>query len=204
MKEVNGFPNYLVNEFGEVFSKKRKMKKRKTGTDKQGYETVSLWNNGKTRLLKVHRIVAEAFIPNPNNYPIVNHKDERKDNNVVTNLEWCTHSYNTLYGTCQQRRAIHRQRTVEMIDMKTHEVIKVFSSMKRAEEETHTPAKQISHVCRGYDKSARGYFWRYANESQGVRLYRTGNQFRLEGKSENRNRGRTEPSWIAGREGGVT
>ena len=52
-----------------------------------------------------------------------------------------------------------------MIDIKTHEVIKYFSSMKSAEEETHTPAKQISNVCRGRDKSERGYSWRYANES---------------------------------------
>lgn len=118
---------------------------------------------GKKRLV-VHRLVAEAFIPNPNNYPIVNHKDERKDNNVVTNLEWCSYSYNVLYGTCQQRRSKHQEKAVEMIDKETHEVIKVFSSMKSAEEETYIPAKQISRVCRGYDKTARGYIWKYADE----------------------------------------
>ena len=216
-RPVKGYEDiFEVSNLGRIRSVERVVKAGKYGTkfvksrilklemNKKGYLMTRATRKYGCKRLVVHRFVAEAFIPNPNNYPIVNHKDERKDNNVVTNLEWCTHSYNTLYGTCQQRRAIHRQRTVEMIDMKTHEVIKVFSSMKRAEEETHTPAKQISHVCRGYDKSARGYFWRYANESQGVRLYRTGNQFRLEGKSENRNRGRTEPSWIAGREGGVT
>jgi hypothetical protein len=150
---------------GKYGTKLVKSKIRKLERNEKGYLMTRAPRYYGCKRLVVHRLVAEAFIPNPNNYPIVNHKDERKDNNVVTNLEWCTYSYNALYGNCQQKRAIHRQRAVEMIDMKTHEVIKVFSSIKSAEEETHTPVKQISNVCRGRDKSARGYCWRYANES---------------------------------------
>ena len=63
-----------------------------------GYMQVHLTKNGIAKKYQVHRLVAEAFIPNPNNLPIVNHKDENKINNCVWNLEWCTYSYNLTYG----------------------------------------------------------------------------------------------------------
>lgn len=68
------------------------------------YRSVNLWHNGKTVHRLVHRLVAEAFIPNPNGYPIINHIDENPANNKVTNLEWCTYKYNAKYGKAQERR----------------------------------------------------------------------------------------------------
>ena len=85
--------------------------------NKCGYLCIMFKCNNKRTSLLSHRMVAEAFMPNPNNYPIINHKDENKQNNFVfvdadgtinsekSNLEWCTHKYNTNYGTCQQRHA---------------------------------------------------------------------------------------------------
>lgn len=62
------------------------------------YKEVSLWKDGKRKCFLVHRLVAQAFIPNPNNFPIINHKDENGMNNCIENLEWCDHSYNTRYN----------------------------------------------------------------------------------------------------------
>ena len=68
-----------------------------------GYKVVRLVKDGKDTLWYVHRLVAEAFIPNPKNYKCVNHKDEDKKNNTVYNLEWCDHAYNNNYGTARER-----------------------------------------------------------------------------------------------------
>lgn len=69
-----------------------------------GYFTVSLFDvNGQMHKVKIHRLVALAFVPNPHGYPCVNHKDENKTNNHADNLEWCSKAYNTTYGTSRQR-----------------------------------------------------------------------------------------------------
>ena len=71
--------------------------------DNNGYLKVRLCNGEKSKTFNLHRLVAEAFIDNPDNLPYVNHKDENKTNNVVTNLEWCDRSYNNNYGTRNKR-----------------------------------------------------------------------------------------------------
>ena len=82
------------------FKKGRILKPMK---DSNGYLKVRLCNGEKSKTFNLHRLVAEAFIPNPNNYKEVNHKDENKTNNVVTNLEWCDKKYNQNYGTRNKR-----------------------------------------------------------------------------------------------------
>lgn len=113
---VRSFDKVTEDEFmhksGIVVKRKRHYKgkilnlSKKHSGDKY-YLTVMLnykdWNRG--RRYYVHRLVAEAFIPNPNNYPIINHKDENPSNNSVDNLEWCTYKYNTNYGTAIERRS---------------------------------------------------------------------------------------------------
>lgn len=92
MKEIKGFKDYYITEDGKVFSKKRNIYLspfKKQG----GYLRVSLFN-GKHNHKSIHRLVAEAFISNPNNYPEVNHIDGNKQNNNINNLEWCTPSQN--------------------------------------------------------------------------------------------------------------
>lgn len=126
-----------------------------------GYLHVSLSRNKKVAL---HRLVALAFISNPDSLPCVNHKDECKTNNVVSNLEWCDKSYNALYGTCQDKLRRHKNQPVRIYDKVTNLFIKEFESMKIAMNETGVHAVTISQVCRGLRKSAGGYIWKYAEK----------------------------------------
>lgn len=103
MEQVKDYPNYSVNHLGEVFNNKtgRKLKH----TVKKGYCSVYLYNENGRKCFLIHRLVATAFIPNPNNLPEVNHKDENPSNNNVENLEWCSPTYNCNYGThCEKIR----------------------------------------------------------------------------------------------------
>lgn len=120
-KPVKGYEGYYeVDQFGRVFGLERIIKVNDNGRNYEkpiagkqlkqsmhtkGYKTVSLTKDGKTKTLFVHRLVAEAFIPNVDNLPMVNHKDEDKTNNFVENLEWCTNDYNINYGTARKRQA---------------------------------------------------------------------------------------------------
>lgn len=105
MKKIDYGKDYFVSEDGKVFSKKRgkiiELKPLTKGHD--GYEKVRLYDGGKRKDFFVHRLVAEAFIENPNNLPIINHIDENKSNNNVRNLEWCTKKYNVNYGQARRK-----------------------------------------------------------------------------------------------------
>lgn len=105
-KSIAGFEGlYEVSNFGSVRNGKGEIKKqgikRTTWTC---YKTVKLWKDGKYHTKYIHRLIAEAFIPNPDNLPFINHKDEDGTNNSIENLEWCTREYNANYGTAQKKR----------------------------------------------------------------------------------------------------
>lgn len=102
------YEGYLVNENGDVISIKGKEPKLLSPFLRHGYERVTLWENGKKFNVSVHRLVAIAFLdnPDPNIYTEINHKDENKTNNNVNNLEWCTHLYNLNYGTRNLKHSI--------------------------------------------------------------------------------------------------
>lgn len=103
---VEVFKNYFVDENGNVYSNKQQLKPQ---VDKNGYLWVNLTYDGKQHNHKIHRLVAQAFIPNPDNLPQVNHINEDKTDNRVDNLEWCTNNYNINYGTCKERAAKTRK-----------------------------------------------------------------------------------------------
>ena len=110
-RDVKGFEGlYKVNRKGEIYSLLKNII-RPPKDNGYGYDSITLNKNGKKITRYIHRIVAEAFIPNPNNYPMVNHKDENKKNNNVENLEWCTASYNVNYGTAKIRATIKNKET---------------------------------------------------------------------------------------------
>lgn len=159
MGRVRSIDHYVKNGRGLRIVSGRILK---TTITCNGYEMLRLGKNGKHKA--VHRLVASAFIPNPCNLPDVNHKDENKSNNVVWNLEWCNHSYNALYGTCQDRLRQYKNTPVLMIDKKNGKVLNRFDSMKIAMEKTGVNKVTISAVCRGIRKIGGGYIWKYAEK----------------------------------------
>lgn len=199
-KDIQGFEgHYQVSNLGRVRSldtkinspgsvrqrpycytiKGRIMKPHKSNS---GYMFVQLTENHHQHGLFIHRIVATAFLPNPNKYDYVNHKDEDKTNNFIfihsdgsvdsekSNLEWCTAKYNVNYGTCQERNQVgnirHRKPVLQMtIDGK---IVGRFSSINEARTKTGINKSSISYVCRGITRNGKryltagGYFWKYA------------------------------------------
>ena len=137
--------------------------------DKYGYVRVDLHLNGKIKTILTHRLVAEAFIPNPENKPQINHRDEVKTNNVVENLEWCTSKYNINFGT-RNERMIQNRRSYKFGNAPSakpvfcEELNKTFDCAKRVEEELGIWGTSILKVCKGKGKTAGGFHWRYADD----------------------------------------
>lgn len=126
-----------------------------------GYLNIELSKNCVKKHHSIHRLVAEAFIPNPDNLPIVNHKDENPNNNHVSNLEWCTRSYNINYGTRNEKVAVKLSKPVFQIDKITNEVITEYPSAAEAVRQTGFNYKHISACCNGKRKTAGGFKWQY-------------------------------------------
>lgn len=136
-----------------------------------GYQMIRLVNNNIAKMFTIHRLVALAFIPNPNNLPYVNHKDENRCNNKLSNLEWCTHSYNINYGTCKKRigdKLRNRSSLSKAIiqQNKNGEIINRFPSIGEAHRVTGISRSGISQVLKGTSRwqTAGGYKWEYLKE----------------------------------------
>ena len=108
----------------------------------------------------VHRLVAEAFIPNSNNLPCINHKDENPSNNDILNLEWCDYKYNNNYGTRTQKCIIKQGKKVNQYDLQ-HNFIKQWNSLREIERELKFQHSIISNCCKGKRQTAYGYKWKY-------------------------------------------
>ena len=166
-KDVVGYEGlYQVSNFGRVKSldrydkigRKYKGKIIKQVLMKNGYLGLNLCVGGSCKTFYAHRIVASAFLDNPQNLPQINHKDENKQNNFVDNLEWCDSTYNNNYGTARERANIKKYIPVYCIELN-----KRYDSMKQAGEEMGVPRGNIGKACRGVNKSSAGYHWRYAD-----------------------------------------
>lgn len=166
-KDIKGFEGlYMVSNTGKIKSfTERSLRKNKSGVIlspglTRGYESVGLCKDGKRTSVTVHRIVAEAFLPNPNNYSEVNHKDENKANNSVENLEWCSRNYNMSYGTARLRQGVSAGRRVKqyVID---GVCIAEYCSIEVASKINNIDGSSIAKCCNGKRKYAGGYFWAY-------------------------------------------
>lgn len=171
---------YTIDEHGNVWSN-RKRKFITQRISNCGYKIVQLWREGKCKSITVHRLMALTFLPNPNQLPCVNHKDENKLNNNVENLEWCTYQYNINYGGCierikksnqknycsEKRKEIARTngaKTSKKVKQFTKEgsFIAEYPSAKEASRQTKLNHSHILECCNGKRyKTVGGYIWKF-------------------------------------------
>lgn len=174
-RSVVGFEGYYeVSNFGEVRSLDRVVtmkngvkrithgKKLTQGryNSKSNYRAVILCKNGKSKKESVHRLVAMAFLPNPDNLPEINHKDEDKQNNRADNLEWCDRKYNNTYGSVRFRIAMTQG--IPVIQKKDGVIVNAYPTMGVASIFTGASEGGISACCRGNMKTCGGYEWEIA------------------------------------------
>ena len=181
-KAIKGFDGYFVSDFGRIWSNNQKPRFLNFSVDNGGYSHVKLYKDKKAHSRLVHRLVAEHFVENPNDYKEVNHIDEDKSNNRYDNLEWCTRKYNIQYGEAGKRRyknmgitqrySRNDLRPVECLDAKTGKVLQRFRSVGEAAREMFNAFGSNNHIrsniiscCRHrkYVKTVMGYKWRYAD-----------------------------------------
>lgn len=158
-RDISGFEGlYQISNQGRVMSfcckNNRNGYVRKAVPDKDGYMTILLKKDGKYYGKKVHRLVAEAFIENPEKYEQINHKDENKANNVVDNLEWCSCLYNQLYHDKYKKSC----KAIIQIDKEGHEVAR-FNSIDEASRKTGILSSCISAVLHQKRKTTGGFKW---------------------------------------------
>ena len=147
--------SYIVYSDGRVWSNKTN-KFLQPHQNNCGYYYYSLRIDGKQKIRLAHRLVAVSFIPNPNNLPEVNHKDENKANNDCSNLEWCSSEYNTNYGTRTRRTC----KKVLCIETQT-----VYNSVNEATKAVGLGSPScISECCTGKRNIAGGYHWKFVDK----------------------------------------
>lgn len=143
----------------------------------RGYKRVTLSKNGKVEKLSIHRLVAKAFIPNPDNKPHINHIDGDKKNNILSNLEWCTQSENMLHSSkvlgnkagkpMQGKLGKDSPFSKKVVQLtKDDTFVNSFYGLHEAQRETGVNKANIGEVCNGNRKLAGGFKWKY-DESVG-------------------------------------
>lgn len=149
--QIKDYPNYYINNYGTIYNKYLKeLRKEKT---KGGYLRTTLYKNGKPKHFLIHRLVAQAFIPNPKNLPEVNHLDNNPVNNKVENLTWCTAKENSRWSKSKRVRQISAYGW--------RNTIKIWGCIKDASETLHIDETSISRCCKGKQKTAGGFIWEY-------------------------------------------
>ena len=161
-REVKEYNHYEVNQFGEIRHKIRKkiLKPRINN----GYQYVNFKINGKNINFSVHRIVANAFIPNPNGYTEVNHKDYNRSNNCVDNLEWVSSSQNKYHAFLKEENKKSRGKAVNQYT-KEGILIKTFDTITEAAQALGCCVAAISNCCLRRTKTSQGFLWSFVESS---------------------------------------
>ena len=170
-KDIEGFEGYyMVSNLGNVKSLNYRGKGKegilKPVDNGYGYLQVRLCQDGKAKCCYVHQLVATAFLENPMGYTEINHKDEDKTNNVVSNLEWCSRSYNCSYNDRAKKagKKVGKKLSKPVIAIhKINGLILEFPSAHEAERQTGINQGNIIKCCKGKKKSIGGFYWYYAN-----------------------------------------
>lgn len=152
---------YEVSNHGNVQSLHKDTKELSIAISKRGYRVVSLYKNGEAKMKNVHQLVAEAFIPNPESKPTVNHKDSNRLNNYASNLEWATYLENNIHAINKGIRG----KSVYQLDDDGF-VINTFDSIIQAEKVTEIQSQNIGKVCKGERERAGGYMWEYGEAKE--------------------------------------
>ena len=162
-RHIKGFEDYyLISDTGQVWSARRD-RCLKPKIDRDGYEVVVLSVDGQSYYRSVHRLVAQAFLPNPRSLPTVNHINEIKTDNRVSNLEWASVADNDNHGTRNKRMADTKSRLPIVQIFSDGSTIK-YKGVKDASRKTGINRSCIAKCCKNIRKTAGGYEWRYGNE----------------------------------------
>lgn len=161
IKDYEGL--YEVSNMGRVRSLSRKGTferilnpcVRNTG----GYLAVNLYKNGKKTMYFIHRLVALAFLPNPNNYPVINHKDCNPSNNCVDNLEWCTVTYNNTYNDKAKKQALKKSKPIKQLAL-DGTLIAIWPSINEIGRNGFIQ-QAVCACCQGKRKTHNGFIWKY-------------------------------------------
>ena len=159
-KKISNFPNYLISKQGQVYSTKTN-KIKIAEINQNGYCRIELLNENGKKKFYIHRLVAEAYIPNPNNYNQVNHKDLNKHNNNIDNLEWCNESMNMKHNA--DNKPENSRKIIQLDPLDETKIIGTYNSIKEASEKTKINNTSIIHCCSGKYNKAGNYKWKYAN-----------------------------------------
>ena len=163
-KTMKEHSNYEVSDEGQIRNKKTK-RILKPSINNKGYKRIIIYINKKSRCLYVHRIVANNFLENPNNYKEVNHKNENKLDNRLINLEYCDTKYNCNYGTRNKRIIKNKRSTFKTIIQKDKNgnIIKKWKDIIEIQEKTKFNKHNIYKCCENKYKYAYNYIWEYAD-----------------------------------------
>lgn len=163
-KDVVGYEgSYQISNLGRLKStfNGRGTRLLRNQITNSGYYSHLLYKDSKCKIKLIHRLVAEAFIPNPLNLPEVNHKDENKLNNNVDNLEWCDHTYNVNYGTANQRMRKTKGKRVSQFTL-DGEFVAQYDSIIGVERLFGYDHSTICKCCTGKYKQYKGFIWKYS------------------------------------------
>lgn len=158
LKEIKFFENYLIDENGMIYNKRRLNKPINQFVDNVGYKQCILFLNGKKFYKRVHRLVAETYISNPEKLPQVNHKDGNKLNNNVSNLEWVSNSQNTKHGY-NNNLYLNKYRVSVNVYNKSGEFLEQFKSIRELSDKLKLNRKTVSRIIKGEKSNNANYIF---------------------------------------------